>query len=121
MGLQHCNGHATSVTEDGTRSSCRCECADQWSGTQCDSCAPGHISYPDCKQCSVKTHCNNHAVAVVEDGKRERCNCHCDDAWSGEDCNTCAPGYVSYPDCARCTVLGHCSGHAINVTDDGSR
>jgi len=117
----HCNGHAVSVTDDGSRTSCKCTCDDRYSGPDCGSCSPGHISYPDCSSCSIARHCNGHAVSVVEDGSRTSCRCTCVSRYRGPDCSSCSPGHINYPECTPCTNKEHCHGHAVSVTDDGTR
>jgi len=118
---QHCSGHADSVSDDGTRTGCSCECRNNWSGPGCKSCSVGHVTYPDCAACSSTRHCNGHALNVTDDGTRTRCMCTCDSRWAGADCSVCAAGHISYPGCVQCTSEQHCNGNAISVTDDGSR
>ena len=128
----HCNDHANSVTSDATRTTCLCTCSGMYEGAKCNSCTAGHISYPTCTQCSVQTHCSNHAVSVAEES-RTTCKCTCSNKWQGDQCQTCptnyqgtscnkcAKGHVAYPDCTLCTADKDCSGHAVSVTDDGKR
>ena len=141
----HCSGNADSVTDDGSRDSCRCACRNQWSGANCQTCPPqfggsdcnecasGKIGYPACGGCTVDGSCSGHAVSVATDATQTKCVCTCRNQWSGDrcdvceshysgaDCDACASGHIGYDTCAPCTPVDHCSGHATSVTDDGSR
>lgn len=94
---QHCNGHAASVKEDGSRSGCKCTCESRYSGPDCGQCAPGHINYPECTPCTSQEHCHGHAISVTDDGDRSKCVCKCDSRFVGEHCG----GYVTEQNC-RC-------------------
>eukprot|EP00756_Hemistasia_phaeocysticola_P024982 Hpha_TRINITY_DN15982_c1_g3::TRINITY_DN15982_c1_g3_i2::g.75482::m.75482 len=144
----HCSGHAASVEDEGTRTSCVCTCRKQWTGGDCSSCdttkydqaqdcgqcAAGRIGYPTCEQCTNAANCNNNANSVDSNNKRTKCTCDCKSNFGGETCgecatqfegfptcSTCAAGYINYPTCTQCTSKDHCSNHAASVDDDGSR
>eukprot|EP00659_Diplonema_papillatum_P006539 gene6539-9991_t len=140
-----CSGHATSVNDDGTRTSCVCKCSNQWtgdscetcpskySGTDCDKCASGGVSYPTCGSCTFAESCSGHAEKVETDASQTKCVCTCENQWEGDkcqtcptkfggsDCNTCAVRHIGYPQCTQCSTSKHCSGHADSVTDNGNR
>eukprot|EP01063_Lacrimia_lanifica_P024273 TRINITY_DN3220_c0_g7_i1.p1 TRINITY_DN3220_c0_g7~~TRINITY_DN3220_c0_g7_i1.p1 ORF type:complete len:2491 (+),score=389.07 TRINITY_DN3220_c0_g7_i1:59-7531(+) len=116
----HCSGNARGVTSDENRTSCVCSCVDRFAGAECDVCAPGHISYPTCFECTAATHCNGLAVNVTADEYREACVCTCREGFAGESCDKCAPGWIGYPKCTKCSVEEHCDKHALSVTDDGT-
>ena len=139
----HCSGHATSVTSDATNENCiNCQCTNSWTGSICDSCAAifsgpdcdqcddGRFNYDTCTLCTVKLHCSNHASAVTSDSLKTKCDCNCNNAWTGDSCDTCPPGidaaldcsqclagFIGYPNCVRCTTATHCSGKADSVTN----
>eukprot|EP00756_Hemistasia_phaeocysticola_P036246 Hpha_TRINITY_DN16630_c2_g1::TRINITY_DN16630_c2_g1_i6::g.178268::m.178268 len=47
----HCSDHG-SVTDDGTRSSCKCTCRNQWTGSDCSNCdTTKYNSGKDCGEC----------------------------------------------------------------------
>eukprot|EP01063_Lacrimia_lanifica_P018464 TRINITY_DN2536_c0_g1_i2.p1 TRINITY_DN2536_c0_g1~~TRINITY_DN2536_c0_g1_i2.p1 ORF type:complete len:2247 (+),score=148.96 TRINITY_DN2536_c0_g1_i2:33-6773(+) len=119
--MQHCSGKATVVSDDGLRGSCKCTCADGFSGDRCEECAVGYVNYPVCAQCSVDDHCNGNAVSAIDDGTGGMCTCTCKAGFDGPTCDRCAPGFIGYPTCAQCNARTHCNGNAVSVTDDGTR
>lgn len=120
-GAEHCNGHSVNVTDDGYRKSCKCTCAQAFGGATCSECAASHIAYPDCTACSIAQHCQGHADSVTDDGGRKECKCTCSLGFAGSDCGSCAPDYVGYPHCMKCSTEGFCNGHATSASVDGSR
>eukprot|EP00756_Hemistasia_phaeocysticola_P026284 Hpha_TRINITY_DN16052_c1_g5::TRINITY_DN16052_c1_g5_i1::g.119367::m.119367 len=89
-------------------------------------------------RCSVQDDCDGHAKSVTSDESSMHCICDCYENYESPhwyfnygqispaphystQCDGCAPGYINYPDCTRCTNVEHCSGNAVNVTDDGTR
>eukprot|EP01065_Artemidia_motanka_P049498 TRINITY_DN8222_c0_g3_i1.p1 TRINITY_DN8222_c0_g3~~TRINITY_DN8222_c0_g3_i1.p1 ORF type:complete len:2481 (+),score=387.79 TRINITY_DN8222_c0_g3_i1:143-7585(+) len=130
----HCSGHATSVSDDGSRAACVCVCEPGFSGAACGTCASGYFGWPVCTHCTSVDHCSGHAATVTDDGTRTGCACTCRSQWSGPscsgcpaafdaaaDCGECSVGHVLYPNCSECTSAAHCSSHAAAVSDDGAR
>ncbi|XP_047936003.2 laminin subunit alpha-3 isoform X1 [Anser cygnoides] len=80
----------------------RCLCHSGVHGLRCDSCQPGHHSFPFCEEC------NCDSVGSVDNicGPRGQCLCHRN--FAGFKCNQCAPGYYNYPSClpCQCSPLG---------------
>ncbi|XP_075600356.1 laminin subunit alpha-3 [Balearica regulorum gibbericeps] len=83
----------------------KCLCRSGVAGLQCDSCQPGHHSFPACQEC------NCDAVGSVENtcGPKGQCLCHSN--YSGLRCDRCAPGYYSYPSCLPCECSPDGSKH----------
>ncbi|KAK2517936.1 Lama3 [Columba guinea] len=83
----------------------RCLCRSGVAGLQCDSCQPGHHSFPACQEC------NCDAIGSVEKtcGPRGQCLCHSN--YAGLSCDQCAPGYYSYPSCLPCQCSPDGSQH----------
>eukprot|EP01062_Namystynia_karyoxenos_P082756 TRINITY_DN938_c0_g1_i2.p1 TRINITY_DN938_c0_g1~~TRINITY_DN938_c0_g1_i2.p1 ORF type:complete len:1270 (+),score=159.57 TRINITY_DN938_c0_g1_i2:89-3811(+) len=101
-----CGSYYTDVVDEyGQRSKCVCQCRWGFEGDACDGCAPGHISYPQCTQCTSRDHCSGNA-AQVSDISRSYCTCTCRNQWSGPFCSTCnhAPHDPADPgdDCGAC-------------------
>ena len=73
---------------------------------------------PNCtaSQCSIATHCNNHATQVSGTSVTG-CRCTCASNYVGASCNACGPNYESYPTCSAtpCTVASNCNDHATSV------
>ena len=64
-----------------------CECPDQYSGSSCQSCSPGHYrDYSDyaCKECP----CNTHEDVCQQDAIHGEVVCTCDRGWVGQFCDT---------------------------------
>eukprot|EP01060_Flectonema_neradi_P021855 TRINITY_DN298_c0_g1_i7.p1 TRINITY_DN298_c0_g1~~TRINITY_DN298_c0_g1_i7.p1 ORF type:complete len:6169 (+),score=1117.83 TRINITY_DN298_c0_g1_i7:8252-26758(+) len=140
----HCNDHAISTFDhEITKTKCSCNCRNQWKGDTCDSCdakydstqdcgacAPDHITYPFCNECTIIGHCSDHATSVVASSSQDTCLCTCKNSWTGDsceicpaaktgsECDKCAPGRILYPECKLCTIAEHCSGHADTVVTD---
>jgi len=80
---------------------------------------------------AVAANCSGQAYNASGNA-RTGCKCNCTDQWGGPNCsycppiydraagcNACAPGYETYPRCARnCTIAANCSGQATNVSGD---
>eukprot|EP01063_Lacrimia_lanifica_P030059 TRINITY_DN471_c0_g1_i10.p1 TRINITY_DN471_c0_g1~~TRINITY_DN471_c0_g1_i10.p1 ORF type:complete len:1241 (+),score=364.70 TRINITY_DN471_c0_g1_i10:2656-6378(+) len=129
----HCNGHADSVTSNGDNTECVCTCAEGYTGATCDACDDGYVGYPACVPCTSQDHCSGHAAAVVPNAMQTECVCTCRNYWEGDQCETCESKYANdcsecavghidpAPECTRCDTGVHCSSHADNVSDDGTR
>eukprot|EP00755_Sulcionema_specki_P039389 Sspe_Gene.112738::Locus_95999_Transcript_1_1_Confidence_1.000_Length_741::g.112738::m.112738 len=139
----HCNNRASSVRVEGDK--CTCTCSHMWKGDRCescppnysatcDSCATGHIAYPECTQCTVAKHCSNHATTVVTDAAKTACQCACRNGWSGKDCSicdarfvqggdcdTCEAGRILFPTCRSCDNDDDCNGQAERVDSNAER
>eukprot|EP00755_Sulcionema_specki_P033632 Sspe_Gene.101199::Locus_75793_Transcript_1_1_Confidence_1.000_Length_789::g.101199::m.101199 len=138
----HCNNHAYNV--DVVQDTCKCNCTGQYTGDHCDVCPPkysgdfgytcdecaaGRVNYPECKECT-QSDCSGRALSITTDAAKTTCECECKHQWSGKDCSVCeerfeqtecdrcSTGFVNYPECTKCTVHEHCSGHAKGVTSN---
>ena len=136
-----CNNRATSVIQQGN--SCVCSCRNKWdpadncvscnppyAGTDCDTCMPSHINYPNCTLCTLND-CNNRASSVTSNANKDGCSCNCTGQWVGNICDDCpvifeqtmcsscaAVSASPYPVCTGCTIDSHCGGsqRASSVT-----
>ena len=115
--LANCHDHATAVTGNLV-AGCRCTCAVGYTDSSCDVCATNYAGYPNCtaSQCSIATHCNNHATQVSGTSVTG-CRCTCASNYVGASCNACGPNYESYPTCSAtpCTVASNCNNYATSV------
>eukprot|EP01013_Petalomonas_cantuscygni_P015939 TRINITY_DN32863_c0_g1_i1.p1 TRINITY_DN32863_c0_g1~~TRINITY_DN32863_c0_g1_i1.p1 ORF type:complete len:1695 (+),score=209.29 TRINITY_DN32863_c0_g1_i1:184-5268(+) len=138
---QWCNGHASSVRVSDDGSQCVCTCQSGYTGPNCEKCASGFVSYPNCAPCSVSGSCQGHATDVVAalnpTTGATTCTCQCRNQWTGSscatcperyetsaDCGRCAVGYVNYPACVECTASdcgGNFSSGTVYVTSNADR
>jgi|GEM_PF-4408001 len=88
-GANFCNGHG--VCEDGETISCSCEAA--YAGDNCELCNSGYTRTGDdsCGPLCDTLDCGTHGVCMLVDG--ETPDCKCEEGYSGDSCETCAPGY----------------------------
>ncbi|XP_016152212.1 PREDICTED: laminin subunit alpha-3 [Ficedula albicollis] len=88
----------------------RCLCRSGVTGVQCDSCQPGHHSFPACQECS----CDGVGSLGNTCGPGGQCVCRSN--YAGLRCDQCAPGYYSYPNCFRisseCDPAGSIGSHS---------
>eukprot|EP01062_Namystynia_karyoxenos_P018281 TRINITY_DN16794_c0_g2_i1.p1 TRINITY_DN16794_c0_g2~~TRINITY_DN16794_c0_g2_i1.p1 ORF type:complete len:2177 (+),score=202.36 TRINITY_DN16794_c0_g2_i1:55-6531(+) len=144
----HCNNRASVVVSNAQRTKCVCTCEERFTGERCESCstrfhnepfncnkcAQGYITWPQCEECDVGAHCKGHATAVDSNTDNTDCVCTCRNQWTGAkcevcptqfeqlpDCNTCADGYIVYPNCVQCTSADHCKSHASAVASNARR
>ena len=148
--VDDCSGtlKGLAVTSNVDHTSCSCSCHEKWdptsncascpnpfTGQDCNECITGWYGYPDCQQCKLVTHCNNHATSVNSLGSpATSCLCTCREQWSGTqcetcphpykssegaDCDQCLPGYINYPTCTLCTSDVHCNNQATSTTNNG--
>ena len=137
----HCTSfkHATDVVKNaGGNPDCTCTCIPHWTGENCNSCGKAGLDAtcthclngmddPEDCTCTDTNNCGDNGVASVVDGK---CVCACADSWGGlacdqckekhdktRDCAKCAPGYVGYPGCAKCSAETNCAGIGIVEID----
>ncbi|NXS64324.1 LAMA5 protein, partial [Brachypteracias leptosomus] len=97
----------------------RCICRSGSAGLRCDSCQPGHHSFPTCQEC------NRDAVGSVENTCCPRGQCLCHHSYAGLRCDQCALGYYSYPSCLHevnpSTTAYVCCYIACQCSPDGSQ
>ncbi|CAH1775060.1 unnamed protein product, partial [Owenia fusiformis] len=86
--------YSTGDCEDGTG---RCKCRQEYTGENCDRCAPGYYGYPRCVPCD----CN---VNGTQPGNCEaiRGTCPCKVGYAGDLCDQCDYGYYGFPNCRSC-------------------
>lgn len=89
------NGYCQVV--NGTAS---CVCNATWAGTKCDRCALGyHLAGASCVpnvNCT-STSCNGHGRCSDTTGAVV---CGCNTGYVGAVCDSCAQGFVGYPNCS---------------------
>ncbi|VBB28863.1 unnamed protein product [Acanthocheilonema viteae] len=68
----------------------RCICKPQFTGVDCDRCAPGHYSPPECKPCDCSINGTLDDTCLPVSGR-----CPCKSNYGGELCQVCAPGYTN--------------------------
>ncbi|VDM96599.1 unnamed protein product [Thelazia callipaeda] len=74
-----------------------CFCKDQFTGKNCDKCAPGYYSPPECKPCDCSVNGTLDKICLPTNGR-----CPCKSNYVGNLCNSCAPGYTN--------ITGGCVG-----------
>eukprot|EP00755_Sulcionema_specki_P039367 Sspe_Gene.24275::Locus_9588_Transcript_2_2_Confidence_0.667_Length_13454::g.24275::m.24275 len=124
----HCASRASAV--DLVNGQCVCQCFPRYAG-QCNTCAPGFLYFPLCTptplstptpggvsptvppaltplptspptSCLTWTACNGHASSVIDDPVTGvGCICSCFPNYAGPACETCASGFVGYPQCSK--------------------
>eukprot|EP01065_Artemidia_motanka_P044232 TRINITY_DN6256_c0_g1_i1.p1 TRINITY_DN6256_c0_g1~~TRINITY_DN6256_c0_g1_i1.p1 ORF type:complete len:1775 (+),score=532.70 TRINITY_DN6256_c0_g1_i1:55-5325(+) len=145
----HCSGRATSVATNAPQTACVCTCRTQyvaatgcstclvkWNSSDpsddCGACADDHVQYGNgtggmiCIPCAGRADltplgtCNgNSGTEWSNDGTL--CYCDCNNGYDGDDCGSCAAGWINYPTCRQCTSAIDCTNHAAKVHDDGTR
>uniref|UniRef100_A0A8D2MKW4 Laminin, alpha 3 n=1 Tax=Zonotrichia albicollis TaxID=44394 RepID=A0A8D2MKW4_ZONAL len=85
----------------------RCLCRSGVAGLQCDSCQPGHHSFPACQACSCD------GIGSLGNTCSPGGQCPCRSNYAGLRCDQCAPGYHSYPSCvnSECDPAGSIGSH----------
>ena len=146
---KNCNDRASVVRTNAAQDTCVCSCRNKWtdphpengtcstchpqfSGTDCEKCANGHIGYDNvanpCRPCTNVTDCSNNAILVTSDRDNHFCMCSCRNEWSSfdcsvckdiydnsTDCSRCAVGRVGFPNCDQCSIQYHCNNRASRV------
>ena len=121
-----CAGHATNVT--GQNGSCTCSCLSGFAGTRCQVCSEGYGGYPNCVLSCTTSRCSYRSSEVI--GTYPDCTCicvtrfagstceKCAEGFDGAKCDSCAPGYIMYPNCVdACTnVTVSCHGNGLSVS-----
>ncbi|NXI01440.1 LAMA5 protein, partial [Pachycephala philippinensis] len=85
----------------------RCLCRSGVAGLQCDSCQPGHHSFPACQECS----CDGVGSLGNTCGPGGQCLCRSN--YAGLRCDQCAPGYYSYPNCLHESLVAFHNNGAL--------
>ncbi|XP_037333672.2 laminin subunit alpha-5 isoform X2 [Pungitius pungitius] len=98
----------------------RCFCKPNYTGENCDSCASGFMSFPDCYPIPISNNngeakpageiinCECSAAGTVENSCRpdpRTRTCVCKPGFTGGHCDTCAPGFYG-PNCQACQCSG---------------
>eukprot|EP00756_Hemistasia_phaeocysticola_P011734 Hpha_TRINITY_DN15141_c0_g7::TRINITY_DN15141_c0_g7_i1::g.128752::m.128752 len=122
----HCSGNARGVDVNAAADGCTCDCVNQWTGdscgecpsiytgNSCSECAAGRVGYPNCAECSVASHCSNHATDVSANADKSACACECHPQWAGDSsCSVCTAGYAG-DECTKCDNNLHFSGRCLN-------
>uniref|UniRef100_A0A8C0I9R9 Laminin subunit alpha 3 n=1 Tax=Bubo bubo TaxID=30461 RepID=A0A8C0I9R9_BUBBB len=88
----------------------RCLCRSGVAGLQCDSCQPGHHSFPACQEC------NCDAVGSMENTCGPRGQCECQTGVTGQRCDRCLSAGNSFPYCkgvnSECDPSGSAGSHS---------
>lgn len=87
-------------------------CAEGYEGVDCELCANGYVR-DDAGSCVIQVcagvDCGEHGTCADRDGSPV---CLCDEGWTGEACDACAPGYqLDYNQCVLDACLGVECGH----------
>lgn len=102
----------------------RCFCKPNYAGENCDSCASGYINFPDCypiptyptnnnnngeaKTAGEIINCECSAAGTVDNSCRpdpRTQTCVCKQGFTGDHCDTCAPGFYGL-NCQACQCAG---------------
>ena len=125
-----CNGHAE--TCDCNTGICE-NCQHFTTGDHCDQCIEGFYgnatfgTQDDCRICAcpLPIESNNFATAceVTEDGYEIHCTCK--EGYTGEKCQSCAPGYYGDPEtegevCKKCDCSGNINPDEFGACDSRS-
>ena len=99
------------ICEDGIDGDGSCQCFPNWTGLNCNQCAPNHFGN-DCNPCA----CGD--TAICEDGVSGNGSCSCNDGFQleGSDCvniNECSP-----PPVVVCTDVNPNDGCPYETCDD---
>ena len=123
----YCNNHVklgnVPQVRNGSITTCDCNCADEYSGPRCNTCANNHIDYPNCVRCDLGIHCNGNAGSVISTASNSKCSCSCTSGYTGDACDICDTNYVRDPSlpgikCRQCSIATDCNGLATTVSSD---
>uniref|UniRef100_A0A915BZ56 Laminin-like protein epi-1 n=1 Tax=Parascaris univalens TaxID=6257 RepID=A0A915BZ56_PARUN len=87
---QPCNCDATKHTGTCAEETAICECKPQFVGENCDECASGYYSPPECKPCECSINGTIDDTCLPSDGQ-----CPCKMNYDGAFCQSCAPGFTN--------------------------
>ena len=125
----YCNNHVklgnVPQVKNGGITTCDCNCADEYSGPRCNTCANNHIDYPNCVRCDLGIHCNGNAGSVMSTASNSKCSCSCTSGYTGDACDICDTNYVRDPSlpgikCRQCSVVTDCNSRATSVIQQGN-
>lgn len=85
-----CDCNAFSLTGNCTEDTGKCECKIGFYGSNCATCSPGYVGYPNCKPC------NADGTDISQSKPNE---CACKPNFSGEFCDKCICSDFNYPYC----------------------
>ncbi|GMR41651.1 hypothetical protein PMAYCL1PPCAC_11846, partial [Pristionchus mayeri] len=76
----------------------KCECQERFTGENCDQCAPGYHSPPQCLPCDCKAPGTKGDVCTPTNG-----TCPCNDGYGGDFCERCGDGFTNITaGCVEC-------------------
>ncbi|XP_064409675.1 laminin subunit alpha-3 isoform X2 [Latimeria chalumnae] len=110
LGCEGCNCSRTGIIDaaelECDRDTGQCKCSPRIAGRQCDHCAPGFYTFPDCYPCDCNKDGAQPDVCDPQTGK-----CLCKENVEGTKCNTCVRGsFYLDPDnpkgCTACFCFG---------------
>uniref|UniRef100_A0A8C0EHE2 Laminin subunit alpha 3 n=1 Tax=Bubo bubo TaxID=30461 RepID=A0A8C0EHE2_BUBBB len=89
----------------------RCLCRSGVAGLQCDSCQPGHHSFPACQACQCSPGGSQHGTCEPASGQ-----CECQTGVTGQRCDRCLSAGNSFPYCkgvnSECDPSGSAGSHS---------
>ncbi|XP_008557031.1 laminin subunit alpha [Microplitis demolitor] len=130
---QRCDCDFFYSTGNCAESTGKCECRQEFTAPDCDSCAYGYFGYPNCRPCECHLGGTDGYHCEAVDG-----SCPCKQNYAGAYCNLCAEGYYKFPECLPCecnpqgslndvcdVVTGNCTcknnygGRTCDICEDG--
>uniref|UniRef100_A0A915PQH1 Laminin subunit alpha n=1 Tax=Setaria digitata TaxID=48799 RepID=A0A915PQH1_9BILA len=96
---QSCVCDPTKHTGDCEDETARCICKPQFTGENCDRCAPGYHSPPHCKPCDCSVNGTLDDICLPVNGR-----CSCKSNYAGPLCQSCAAGYTNLTDGCVCKL-----------------
>uniref|UniRef100_A0A669QW11 Laminin subunit alpha 3 n=1 Tax=Phasianus colchicus TaxID=9054 RepID=A0A669QW11_PHACC len=89
----------------------KCLCRSGVVGLQCDSCQPGHHSFPACEACQCSPHGSRHSICEPTMGQ-----CECQADVTGRQCDRCISPAHNFPYCeginSECNPSGSTDSHS---------
>ncbi|KAH0550044.1 laminin subunit alpha [Cotesia glomerata] len=130
---QRCDCDFFYSTGNCAESTGKCECRQEFTAPDCDSCAYGYFGYPNCRPCECHLGGTDGYHCEAIEG-----SCPCKENYAGAYCNLCAEGYYKFPECLPCecnsqgslddvcdVVSGNCTcknnygGRTCDICEDG--